>query len=134
MSELRIASRLEAIDDARRWISQQLEEAGVGETDRWAVELAVTETLSNVIRHAYRGEQWHEIMLVAAFADGRLELRIVHWGEPLREDERSIPDFDGSAQGGYGLYLIDELMDEVHRCEAPNGGTQVTLVKSRWEA
>jgi serine/threonine-protein kinase RsbW len=133
MTELVIESRADAIDDARRWVSGQLETAGVGEGDLWAVELALTEALSNVIRHAYRGESSREIRLASSFVDGRLELRIVHWGEPFEPANYRRPDLDSTQPGGYGVHLIELLMDEVESRDMPGGGTQITLVKSRWE-
>jgi len=132
-TELTIESRAEAIDDARRWVSDQLQIAGVGERDLWAVELALTEALSNVIRHAYGGEESREILLASSFTDGRFELRIVHWGEPFETAHYVPPDLDTAPLGGYGLYLIEQLMDEVERRDAPDGATEITLVKSRWE-
>ena len=133
MSELTIASRTEAIDDARRWVSGLLQAAGVGESDMWAVELAVTEALSNVIRHAYGGEESHEIRLASAHTDERFEVTIVHWGKRFEAERYTPPDLDTAPQGGYGLYLIEQLMDEVERRDAPGGATEITLVKSRWE-
>jgi serine/threonine-protein kinase RsbW len=133
VTELVIDSNADAIDVARRWVSSQLQPAGVGEVDLWAVELALTEALSNVIRHAYGGEASRQIRLESAFADGRLELRIVHWGEPFERASYTPPDLDAPSSGGYGVHLIELLMDEVERREVAGGGTQITLVKSRWE-
>ena len=134
MNELRIESRAEAIDDARTWVTEGLRTEGIGEKDLWAIQLALTEVLSNVMRHAYSGDRTREIWLTSRFADDRLELEILHWGAPLEAENRSSDaHLDTAPQGGYGLHLIDELVDEVERREAPGGGTVITLVKSRWD-
>jgi anti-sigma regulatory factor (Ser/Thr protein kinase) len=123
---LTIPSRVAAIDDARRWVSGHL--AGRDEEDVWKVELALTEALSNVIRHAYGGDETREVELALRLDGDRLELEIAHEGEPFDRAGYSPPDLDAVGTGGYGLFLIEELVDEVDF-----EGTRLRMVKCRWK-
>ncbi len=125
---LTIASRLTAIEDARRWAAGHLRAAGRSDDDVWAVELALTEAISNVMRHAYAGDETREIGLSLRLEGDRLELEIAHDGIPFDPAGYRPPDLDAAQTGGYGLHLIDELVDEFD-----NEGTRLRLVKCRWK-
>ena len=129
---LTLPSRTTAIDDARRWASGHLERAGASAEAVWAVELVLTEALSNIVRHAYGGDEGQVIELELDLDDERVELVIVHFGEPFDPSTYSPPDLDAVPTGGYGVLLINELMDEVRRETTADRGTRVTLVKRRW--
>ena len=60
---LLVSSRLDQIGFARRWATKHAREAGFGDEDVWAIELALAEALSNVIRHGYGGAPDEEIRL-----------------------------------------------------------------------
>ena len=130
---LTIPSRTTAIDDARRWSTGHLSAAGASAEAVWAVELALTEALSNVIRHGYAGDETQQIELELELHDDRLELRITDFGAAFDEDAYTEPDLDASPAGGYGVHLIGELMDEVQRTATTGRGTCLRLVKRRWK-
>jgi anti-sigma regulatory factor (Ser/Thr protein kinase) len=123
---LTIQSRFAAIDDARRWVGGHL--SGRCDEDMWAVELVLTEALSNVIRHGYGGDETRAIELALTVDGDRLELVIDHAGEPFDPSGRPRPDLAVPREGGYGLHLIEELVDELHQ-----EGTCLRLVKRRWK-
>lgn len=125
-----MSSQLECIDDARRWAGGQVRAAGIPEDAVFELELALTEALSNVIRHAYRGEGGHTIDLSLAIDDRRLELSLHDRGRPF-DDTYRPPDLATPEEGNYGVHLIDQLVDEVHRRPRPGGGTVLSLVKYR---
>jgi serine/threonine-protein kinase RsbW len=127
---LTIPSRLEAIDDARAWAGGQAREAGVAEDDVFALELAMTEAISNVIRHAYGGDSGREVELELIVDAERLELVVTDGGEPFDAGDARRRDLEDPGEGGYGLHLIEELMDEVRR-EPFAGGTRTHLVRRR---
>jgi serine/threonine-protein kinase RsbW len=130
---LTISSRTAAIDDARTWVTGYLVPAGASADAVWAIEMAVTEALANVIAHAYGGDESQPINLSLQLHADRLELEIVDFGEPFDESTYTAPDFTKARPGGYGVHLITELMDEVERTGIPDGGTRLRLVKRRWK-
>ena len=96
----------------------------------WECELALTEALSNVIRHAYGGDEGRRIALALLVQDGLLQVDIVHQGEAFSPEGYLEPDLDAAHTGGYGLHLIRQLMDDVQQAEEP-GGTRLRLTKRR---
>jgi anti-sigma regulatory factor (Ser/Thr protein kinase) len=79
------------------------------------VVLAVHETATNIIAHAY-GEQSGQIDMSLALLDGprRLVVRLHDSGRAFELPAIEPPNQNGSVQtSGYGLFLIHRLMDEV---------------------
>lgn len=93
------------------------------------VRQAVKEALNNVIIHSYQGQYNCLIDLIVSLQDDDLVISIKDTGigmDPtlLEMDRSSVVDVDPSnieqiPNGGWGLYLIKELMDSIsYRTEA----------------
>ncbi len=77
------------------------------------LELAAHEAATNIIRHAYQGQPDQPIHLTVE-ADGETaRVTLSHFGRDFDPDAVPAPDFDGNRFGGFGLYLIGQLVDEV---------------------
>jgi PAS domain S-box-containing protein len=96
-----------------------------------ALELAVNEATSNVMKHAYHGRSDQRIFLEAeAFAD-RVIVRLHHLGERFDPSAVRLPAFDGSRESGFGIYLINQSVDEVRYYRDARGRNCIALVKFR---
>ncbi|RME46512.1 MAG: ATP-binding protein [Chloroflexi bacterium] len=126
-----IHSRLAAVAEARRWASDHVRAAGFDNDVVFAVELALSEALTNVIEHAYAGDETQEIRLSLAIDDEKLRLTIRDFGRKFDLSSYQSPNLDVPAEGGYGVYLIHQLMDEVNYDTSPAQGTRLSLVKYR---
>jgi serine/threonine-protein kinase RsbW len=126
-------TELAAIDAARRWASGLARGAGLDDVAISEVELAMTEALSNVIGHSYEGRAGEEVLLSLDIDDARLALGIRDGGRPFEPEDYRPPDLDEPADGGYGVFLIEELMDELSRRPLQDGSTLVELVRYRKE-
>jgi serine/threonine-protein kinase RsbW len=124
---------LVAIDAARRWAAERARSAAVADDTISEVELALTEALSNVISHSYEGHPGENLQLSLDIDESRLALGIRDRGKPFEPQRYQPPDLDEPAAGGYGVFLIEELMDEVNRQPLRDGGTLVELVRYRKE-
>ncbi len=95
------------------------------------LELAVTEVVSNIIKHAYRGRPDQAIHLRAEVSADQISLLLRHRGEPF--DPRNVrpPSFDGSRESGFGVYLIRQSVDEARYYRDELGHNCVSLVKRR---
>ncbi len=99
------------------------------------LELAVEEAATNIINHAYPGEQKGDILLVADEVGDFVQLTLTDWGIPLNPDD--VTPFDINApietriKGGMGLHFIHRLMDSVERETTPELGqpNRLKLVK-----
>lgn len=128
-----IPSRPERIDEAREWVAGQARSAGFGPEAVGEIELALTEALANVIEHGYGGDGSRRIVVGAAPCDGGLRVSVRDWGRDFDPAGYSPRDLDDPGEGGYGVYLMEQLMDDVTWEPQPDGGTLLTLVKKREE-
>lgn len=86
------------------------------------IELAVVEAVNNAIEHAYGSESGGsiEVVLEADRAGLRVEVRDEGIAIPLGVLEQAGPtrfdcaDTNSLPEGGMGLHVIKQLMDEVH--------------------
>src|SRR5262249_29725975 len=95
------------------------------------LELATTEAASNIMRHAYGGRTDQRLQLAAdAFTD-RIVIRLSHRGTAFDPATVTPPAFDGSREGGFGVYIINHSVDEARYVRDEHGNNHVYLVKKR---
>lgn len=128
---LRITSQLDAIDEARRWVGERVRQAGFGDEPVGEVELALTEALANIVEHAYQGDQSQPIELAVDVDGSVVRVRVRDWGAYLDPASYRGRDLDDPGEGGYGVFLMSQLMDDVTREPQPDGGTLLTLIKAK---
>jgi len=124
---LTIPSQLEEIDSARRWLAAHARAEGVSEAQVSDLELAVTEVVSNVIRHGYAGAAGREVKLTLAIDNEEVRIEVIDSAaefDPTREAP-GVPDVP--AEGGFGVHLVEQLMDEVTHESGVGGGNVLTL-------
>ena len=126
-----LASRVEEIDGARLWLAAHMRAAGYGDDDVWALELALTEALANVVHHAYGGDPTQRIDLELDVSPSRTTVTITDSGAPFDPAAYEPAPLDTPRSGGYGVHLMREVMDEVAATATPDGGTQLRLTKYR---
>jgi phosphoserine phosphatase RsbU/P len=133
-AELELSSNLSELASARAFVRDfchALSDPPLDEETVAQLELAVTEATSNIIRHAYGGRTDQRIQLDAdAFAD-HVVLRLHHLGASFDPEGVSPPAFDGSREGGFGVYLIAHSVDHVRYYRDERGRNCIALVKRR---
>ena len=97
------------------------------------LELAMTEAASNVMRHAYGGRTDRRIQLEAEAFDDRIVLRLHHLGQSFDPAAVRPPVFDGTQEGGFGMYIISQSMDEVRYHRDERGRHCISMIKKRPE-
>ena len=95
------------------------------------LELAVTEVASNIMRHAYRGRTDQLIQISADASTDRVRLRLSHTGESFDPKAVGPPAFDGSREGGFGVYIVAHSVDEVRHGRDGRGRNCISLMKYR---
>lgn len=116
----------------------RLSAAFLSKEDSWRIELSVVEAVTNVIKHAYLYTPDKEVSVSLNFQDDRLRIKVMDRGcamDPrlLKERDARIFCFSrGNVQalpeGGMGIALINQIMDEV--CyERDRGRNTLTLTK-----
>jgi serine/threonine-protein kinase RsbW len=87
------------------------------------IELAVVESVNNVIQHAYNNERGHEVEITFTLYANRVTLDVCDMGRTMDlkhrvQVEKSPLEFDPTElnmlpEGGLGLAIIREVMDDV---------------------
>lgn len=81
--------------------------------------LAVEEALTNVIEHAYHGQEDRKMRVVFELGDEKFIVRILHNGDQLEilQPSTSADDFSHyhkqNHRGGLGLLIMKKCMDEI---------------------
>lgn len=104
------------------------------QTDK--LEIAVTEVVTNIIRHAYKNKKNSRIILEAVLYDEKLVLTVYDWGCEFDPDKVPPPEFDGSKYGGFGVFIIRESVDEVTYSRNDKGRNCTCLaiqLKKEWK-
>jgi serine/threonine-protein kinase RsbW len=98
------------------------------------LELALSEAATNVIRHAYGGKKDLPIEMVLDVTADQVCVALYHQGEDFDPKAAAPPSFDGTREGGFGLFLIAQSVDEVRYFEDDRGWQAVRMVKKRPKA
>lgn len=129
---LEIGSDLKKLDDVRSFVHGFLTRHSLRFVTDKVVEdvvMAANEAVANVIRHALESVPGIPINVEAELRRHRATLRISHPGQPF--DRRAVPPpaLDGTREEGFGLFIIDQLMDNVRYTQGPANNQLITLEK-----
>jgi serine/threonine-protein kinase RsbW len=115
------------------FVMDAIKESPFDERQRYAIDLAVDEACSNVIDHAYGGEDRGEIRILLDLNDKGLKITIQDDGAPFEPDDVAEPDLisplETRCERGLGVFLIRKIMDEARWDFSIPGVNQLTLVK-----
>ncbi len=113
-------------------IAAFLERCGtpVDHTTIYNTQLAVQEACTNIVRHAYAENAAGRISVCLTLLrmPPRLRVELSDTGRPFDPCAVELPDLDEVQIGGYGLFLIQSLMDEVSYDFQP-GCNRLCMVK-----
>lgn len=97
------------------------------------VLLALREACTNVIRHSYKDRPSGPIRLRMDLFEGGVAIEIEDEGAPVPSERvvaPRLPDADDLAEGGYGLGLIQQAMDDVRYGSSGEGVNYVRMFRS----
>ncbi|MBT8401841.1 MAG: ATP-binding protein [Rhodothermia bacterium] len=114
---LTIPSSTRYLEDVRRFVEQHAIEANFETKDVGELKIAVDEACSNVIEHAYRGNDENDIDVDIIVKPDRFTVRIRDRGRSFEQSEYEEPNiFEFANQGragGFGVQIMRRLMDHV---------------------
>ncbi len=117
--------------------NQWMEEAGLPETVRLALALAVDELLANILSHAYRQDRDRQLSISARCAACVVELTLGDDGPFFDPTQAPQPDLcvplEQRHAGGLGLWLVRHAVDHVSYRRFDNRN-ELTLRKSWGDA
>jgi serine/threonine-protein kinase RsbW len=135
MATVIFPGRFESLAGIRKFVFQAASDAGFDEKDIYAVELAVDEACSNIIEHAYGGEDKGDIECTCNDLNGSLEIIIRDGGRPFDPEAVTPPNFSVALTDlkprGAGLFLIHNMMDDVDFKFSKVKGNEIRMVKHK---
>lgn len=132
MAELSLWASPSDLADIRCFVKETAQELGLDEASIYALELAVDEACTNVMRHAYKAQEGRIEIQIQTVEDW-VEVVIRDWGEPFDPESIPPPDLDAPLEqrplGGIGLFLMRQLMDRVDFQFSDVEGNTLTMAK-----
>jgi anti-sigma regulatory factor (Ser/Thr protein kinase) len=120
-----------SLAQVRRFVSEvcaAIPGAPFGDDQVAELHLALTEAAANVFDHAYGGRSG-TLRIEALWDDKDLRFRLLDRGQPFDPATAKPPRFDGSVDGGFGVYIIREIMDVFDYTRGDGGCNVLELVK-----
>ncbi len=128
-----LKSNLMNLAKAREFISQKAREYGASESDITKIEISCDEWSANIIEHALGEGVDKGFSIEVDYKDGKLFIIYEHDGErfnPIEQEEVNLDShFSESKERGLGIYIMREMMDEIHYEYIDNRINRLTLVK-----
>ena len=130
--KLKIPSQTDNLELIRNFVTGVANKVGFGNDDVSKIELAVDEACTNVIEHAYSGQEGMIVLVLELLGDD-LIINIRDWGKPFDPDSVTPPDLEAELEerkiGGLGIHLMKKLMDEVSYSFDAQIGNTLTMRK-----
>lgn len=115
--QIEISSEYEKVGDVCELFRGFCLENNLSEMISVKLEICLTEALNNVIKHSYEGKPGNKINVDFSYLDKLLKISISEYGKPREKFEKPTLEFDPAdienlPEGGMGLFIIEEIMDE----------------------
>lgn len=125
-----IPATFEDIRIPAEYLRALLVKAALDESIINGCELAVQEHLTNLVEHAYVGNSDNTITINITCDENQVMIETIDKGKPVNVDLSKVkmPDPMDLAEGGYGLAIIQSLMDDV-TYNTNNGRNTWQLIK-----
>lgn len=141
---LTVPGRYDQIKGLCEFVSAGAAEAGLGEDAIFQIELCCDEAATNIIEHAYGGEDVGDIVCTYEVSEEAFTVTLQDDGRPFDPQKVKPPPVFGATAaqtpgevsdqlqvGGLGLHFIRNLMDEVYFTFDPEEGNTLVMVKNR---
>ena len=126
------------LDDIRDFVGEAAQQVGFSEKEIYSIQLAADEASTNIIEHAYAGMEGGKLEVECTITGD--ELKIVMRDRGKSFDPSGVPEPNVKADlskrkiGGLGMYLMRQLMDDVHYETSSEMGNTLTMIKRKGDA
>ncbi|MCW2976632.1 MAG: anti-sigma factor RsbW [Actinomycetia bacterium] len=127
---LRIPAKAEYITLGRLALTGLAQLRDIGDDTMADLKLALTEAVSNSVRHAYGDKDSGHVDITYELQPDRLRIQVVDDGDGFDPDE--APPFEGEelSEGGLGIAIIRTIADEFELDSKPGvRGSRLCFVK-----
>jgi serine/threonine-protein kinase RsbW len=134
-STLTFPGRYDSLVRIAEFVRQAAKEADLDSFAIYAVETAVDEACTNIIEHAYHGENLGDIECSVNIDEDGLTITLRDRGLPFNPSHVPQPNLDAPLEDreshGLGLFFMHQMMDEIHFGFEPGRGNILTMVKRK---
>lgn len=132
-TELRLASRIETIEEAATAISEIVSGAGITEESAFGIDMAVREAIANAIIHGNKLDETKLVEITVKSSPEFFEISVHDQGQGFNPETISDPTKEENIlkTSGRGIFFMRNFMDEVDWTIRPQGGTTVRMLKRR---
>lgn len=138
---LTVPGRYEEIQKICQFVADGAAQSGLDETAIFHIELACDEACTNIIEHAYEGEDKGDINISWQFKGSTFTISFHDNGRSfnpeaipqpaLPPDPAAPPDIENIKVGGLGIHFMRQLMDDVQFRFDKEAGNTLILVKQK---
>ena len=125
--------RYDSLSKIDKFIREVAQQAEMSDFVIYTVEMAVDEACSNIIEHAYQGEDKGNITCTCEVDEKGLTIILLDNGRPFNPELITPPDLSTNLEEreshGLGLFFIQKWMDRVEFEVMPNNANRLTLFK-----
>ena len=130
-TELSFPSRIEAVGEAAAAISEFLTRHGISEDIAFGVDMAVREAVTNAVVHGNKLDPGKLVEIKLRNTPKVFEINVRDQGNGFHPNDVPDPTKDENIlrTSGRGIFFMRNFMDEVDWSTAPDGGTNVRMIK-----
>jgi serine/threonine-protein kinase RsbW len=133
MPTKRFSCSLKNLETICDYVTHFANEAGLNESEVYAVQLAVDEASTNIMEHGYGRECPNRIDVSCEILEDGLKVVIYDDAEPFNPEAVPDPEINVSLEEikprGLGIFFMRKMMDEVHYETSENMGNTLTMIK-----
>jgi len=103
-------------------LMSELPKTAKNETEQYNFTLALHELCVNILEHGYHGFcDDIQITLTLQFEPQTIQALVVDSGDPFDKTDVDSPNLEDPQERGYGLFLIEQLVDDFKYTRLPAG-------------
>lgn len=126
-------ANFKSLADISDFIVKTSDKAGFSPNEVYAIQTAVDEAVSNIIDHAYGGEDLGDIEIQVTNIKNGIQIILRDEGDPFDPDIVPNPDISSPLEvrkeRGLGIFFMRKLMDQVIFEFSNKKGNTLTLIK-----
>jgi serine/threonine-protein kinase RsbW len=118
-----------------QFVTEEAEKAGFSPADIYAIQTAVDEACSNIIDHAYGGENLGDIKIKFKNLKSKIQIILIDQGTPFNLEDVPDPDItsplENRKERGLGVFFMRNLMDKILFSPSTDEGNILTMEKHK---
>jgi serine/threonine-protein kinase RsbW len=127
------AAYLESLNEFRSFIKEHcIDIPDMTDEILYDIQLAVDEACTNIISHGYAGLDPGSIIMDLEIESDKIVVTLTDFGRSFEPSSAPVPDVNAPLEerelGGYGLFLIQQSMDDMNY-QVTEDGNKMILTK-----